>query len=274
MDGFMKSYKEKFCELKIDEYFVKRPTVEPTSFEENYWGVVCDPDGVARDIGKERDQKRELAATELSFINALSPGKVLDIGCGTGAILEGIDDVWDKYGVEISKYAATEAKKYANIYLGELKDAAYPSQHFDVVILFHVIEHLTSPEDVLIEVRRILKDGGRLLVGTPDFDSGCAQRFNEKFRLLHDVTHISLFSNESLQRLLNDFGFNVRKTEFEFFKTKYFTQDNLSRLFDTTQMSPPFYGNIMTKYCIKQTWQEVSARISYLKDIHERNIVS
>jgi D-sedoheptulose 7-phosphate isomerase len=88
-------------------------------------------------------------------------------------------------------------------------------------------------------------------LGTPDFDSGCARRFGKNYRLLHDPSHISLFSNDSIQRFLRDHGFIIDRVEYPFFETRYFTQENLMRLFDTTQISPPFYGNFITFYCHK-----------------------
>jgi len=260
----MNSMKSKFESLPYNEYFVSRRGAAEVTFEADYWGEVVDPDGVVRNIGIERDHKRELASEELSFINSLSPGKFLDIGCGTGSILEGINDEWDKHGIEVSKYATNIAQQYGNVFLGELHEAKYPDEFFDVVFLFHVIEHLKSPLDLLIEARRVLKSGGWLIVGTPDFDSACARRFGEKFRLLHDSTHISLFSNDSLHRMLSDHGFYVDHTAAAFFDTKYFTEENLLRLFNTDTISPPFYGNIMTKYCKKQSREEALSRFDAL----------
>jgi hypothetical protein len=100
-------------------------------------------------------------------------------------------------------------------------------------------------------VRRIIKRGGILLLATPDFDSGCARRFGENYRMLHDQSHISLFTNDSMHRFLRDHGFVIDRVEYPFFETRYFTPENLMRLFDTSKMSPPFYGNWMTFYCHK-----------------------
>ena len=70
--------------------------------------------------------------------------------------------------------------------------------------------------------------------------------------MLHDKTHVSLFSDFSLKNLLEDFGFVVDRIEYPFFETKYFTNENLLRLFDTSKISPPFYGNIMSLYARKK----------------------
>ena len=117
--------------------------------------------------------------------------------------------------------------------------------------MHHVIEHIPDPIRTIQEVHRILKASGALVLATPDFDSGCARLFGENFRLLHDPTHISLFSNESMYRFLRDFGFVIDRVEYPFFETRHFSAENFERLFDPGQISPPFYGNFMTFYCHK-----------------------
>ena len=229
-------------------YYTRREAPAAAGFEEGYWGVVKDPDGNVRDLSLEREKKLVDLKNELAFVNALPPGRLLDVGCGLGYLLSGVDPKWDRHGVEISEYAAEKAEQYGEIIHADLMSAGYPDRFFDVVTLYHVIEHMENPERELLEIKRVLKPGGWLIVGTPNFDSACARRFGDKFRMLHDVTHISLFSAESLRRLLEDNGFSVESEDYPFFETRYFTRENLERLFDTTQMSPPFYGSIMTLY--------------------------
>ena len=67
-----------------------------------------------------------------------------------------------------------------------------------------------------------------------------------------DKTHISLFSDFSLRDLLEHSGFQVDKIDYPFFETEYFTKENLNRIFDTSKMSPAFYGNFMTLYATKK----------------------
>lgn len=232
-------------------YFTRREPTAPIDYEAAYWGTVTDPDGNVRDRSKERDQFLADAAEEIGWLNALKPGRILDVGCGLGFLLSAIEGNWDRHGCEVSRYAAAQAAPWGRIHQGELRSAAYPTASFDVVVLHHVIEHMTDPIGEMREVMRVLKPGGSLLLGTPDFDSGCARRFGHNYRLLHDATHISLFSNESMHRFLRDMGLVIDRVEYPFFNTRHFTQENLERLFDTDHVSPPFYGNFMTFYCRK-----------------------
>jgi phosphoheptose isomerase len=233
------------------DYFVRRPGTPPPDFEQAYWGTVVDPDGKARDRAAERDRHLADVARELTTINERPPGRVLDVGCGLGFLLSGVTEGWEKHGVEVSAYAAERARRWGDIHHGDLESACYPDDHFDVVVMHHVIEHIPDPARTLREARRILRPDGMLIMATPDFDSGCARHFGERYRLLHDPTHITLFSNESMHRFLRDHDFEIEEVDYPFFETGYFTGENLLRLIDTDRISPPFYGNFMTFYCRK-----------------------
>ena len=238
-----------FYKLGPDEYYYVRENQKINNFEEEYWGEVTDIDGVKRNKLYEREQYMEDLTQELSYINGLNPGKLLDIGCGLGYLLSGINDSWEKFGTEVSNYCADYAKQWGKIFVGELKDLEFSNKYFDAIVSHHVIEHVKDPIRLIIEIKRILKKGGIFLLGTPDFDSGCARLFGNSYRLLNDSTHISLFSNDSMHRLLRDHGFKIDHVEYPYFKTRHFTEDNLKALFNTSKVSPPFYGNFMTFYC-------------------------
>ncbi|MBC8247536.1 MAG: methyltransferase domain-containing protein, partial [Deltaproteobacteria bacterium] len=232
-------------------YFVRRVPTKVPDYESNYWGTVVDPDGVERDRLKERENHLMDVATELTFLNDLPGGAILDVGCGLGYLLSGLDGRWECQGVEISEFAADHAGEWGRIFKGSLEDAKYSSGQFDAVVFHHVIEHLVDPLKTLREIRRIMKPGGWLILGTPDFDSGCARLFGSRYRLLHDDTHVSLFTDESMHRLLRDEGFVIEKVDYPYFSTRHFTKENLLRMLDLDCISPPFYGSFMTFYARK-----------------------
>jgi SAM-dependent methyltransferase len=232
-------------------YFVRRSAPTTKDFEVGYWGTVTDPDGVSRNLLEERARRIEDVKEELAAINRMPPGRILDVGCGLGYLLSAVDDGWEKHGIELSRFAAEYASRHARVHVGDLRSANYPTHHFDAIVLYHVIEHMLDPVSEIEEIFRVLRPGGLLVVGTPDFDSAMARRYGDKYRMLSDVTHISLFSRESLERFLWDHGFCVDRVEFPYFDTRYFDRTELERLWNTNQVSPPFYGNIMTFYCHK-----------------------
>jgi SAM-dependent methyltransferase len=173
---------------------------------------------------------------------------VLDIGCGPGWLLSALDPAWERHGVELSTAAAEHAARYGEIFVGPFEQAVYEPASFNLIVMYHVIEHLPDPVDAVQRAFSLLREGGRLVLGTPDFDSGCARRYGNQYRMLHDPTHISLFSNDSMHRCLRDNGFHIDQVEYPYFETQWFNKENLLRMLDTDGISPPFYGNFMTFY--------------------------
>lgn len=101
----------------------------------------------------------------------VSSGKILDIGCETGIFLEIMRGRgWEIYGAEFSEIACNYAKERLGktVFCGEVKDAHFADDTFDVVTLWHTLEHLTNPLEVLHESRRILRPGGMLFIEVPN----------------------------------------------------------------------------------------------------------
>lgn len=153
---------------------------------------------------------------EIESINKIK-GKILDIGCATGGfLLKAKERGWETYGVEINKNCAKFARqKYnLNVFAGELEDAKFPSQYFDVVVMIHVIEHLYNPLTVIIEIYRILKERGLLYIITPNFNNYIV-KFAKKLGYLKEVDKIDptghpyMFTKYSLKILLARGGFNI-----------------------------------------------------------------
>lgn len=232
------------------DYFIENGD-EHIDYNDSFWGVINDPDGKKRNLLDETVQQVEDVRYVWEYINSLKPGVILDVGCGLGSLLSAVSNEWDKYGIELSGKAVEHANKHCNTHLGTLNDCPYKKNQFDCITMYHVIEHVKDPISNIKKIKSLLKNKGTFIIGTPDFDSGSARRFGKNYRLLGSG-HISLFSNDSMHRFLRDFGFKICKVEYTYFNTRLFTRENLMRLFDTSKISPPFYGNYMTFFCTNQ----------------------
>jgi 2-polyprenyl-3-methyl-5-hydroxy-6-metoxy-1,4-benzoquinol methylase len=139
--------------------------------------------------------------------------RFLDIGCATGLLLNYIRDRgWLTKGVEVCRSSVEYARKRfgLDIFLGTLEEAAFPASFFDVVHFSHVIEHVPEPKEMLLEIRRILKPDGHIIVTTPNVTGGHAIFAGGSWRsLIPD--HIYLFSKKTLRRLLENTGYRVVK---------------------------------------------------------------
>jgi ubiquinone/menaquinone biosynthesis C-methylase UbiE len=99
-------------------------------------------------------------------------GKVLDIGCGTGALLDQLrarsEELW---GLDIShealKYCALRG--HENLIRADATNTPFPSAYFDVITSIGLIEHLDDDESFLLEIKRLLKPNGILILLTSSF---------------------------------------------------------------------------------------------------------
>jgi 2-polyprenyl-3-methyl-5-hydroxy-6-metoxy-1,4-benzoquinol methylase len=104
-------------------------------------------------------------------IQYTSVGKVLDIGCGYGAMLRVAQaQGWHTYGLELSKRCVElcNNKWQLNVQQKDIFQANYPDNYFNLIIMDNVLEHMVQPDAVLNEVRRILAHQGVLLISVPN----------------------------------------------------------------------------------------------------------
>jgi 2-polyprenyl-3-methyl-5-hydroxy-6-metoxy-1,4-benzoquinol methylase len=233
------------------EYFVSRDVPVQLDYDDTYLQPQIDPDGVLRDPYAERDRKLEDLVEEVAYVNALEPGRILDVGCGLGFFLSGVDERWERHGQEVSKPCVEFASQFCTAFQGTVQEGNYEDESFDVVVSMSVVEHIPDPIPTVRDMWRVLKPGGHLILRTPNFDSPVARRFGENYRLLQTPGHVTLFSDTSLRRLLEDIGFSIEHVAYPYFETRHFSMENLERLLDTDQISPPFYGNHMSFYATK-----------------------
>jgi SAM-dependent methyltransferase len=145
------------------------------------------------------------------------PGKMLDVGCGSGWFLSQMrDQGWHVTGVEPNAAAAEfgRREKGLNIFAGSLLQAKFPDRCFDYVRMNHSLEHIEHPNQVLDEAYRVLADDGKLMVGVPNRDSFNARVFGRYWHHLALPVHTFSYSVRTLSRMLGKHRFQVRKVEF------------------------------------------------------------
>jgi len=150
----------------------------------------------------------------------------LDIGCGPGTFIGTLPSSLHCVGTDLAQaqidYANREYGSDTHSFLCVRAGAMpFDDASFDVVTLVELIEHLERPviEGLLVEARRVLRPGGRLLLTTPNYASLwplLEKVVNAKAPVTYEDQHISFFTPARLRTLLRDTGFaDVRATTFQ-----------------------------------------------------------
>ena len=137
-------------------------------------------------------------------------GKVLDIGCAEGdwgAAVEG-KNKWNYLGLELHngllRYALARKMNVAH---GTLQSHNFPDEEFALVIMTHVLEHMHNPRSTLVEVSRVLKPSGLVVVEVPDSSHPKSKRKKKQGRWYGPPSHLWYFSQANLHQFLKDVGF-------------------------------------------------------------------
>ncbi len=90
-----------------------------------------------------------------------------------------------------------------------LHQAEYKNNFFDTITLNHVLEHVNNPSEMMLELNRILKPGGHLVIATPISDSLTFKIFGKYWAQIDTPRHLFIFSTETLKKYSEEFGFEV-----------------------------------------------------------------
>lgn len=179
-------------------------------------------------ISIQRKKREGMWARRLKGIESVAnKGRLLDVGCGEGLFLElAKRNGWRVHGTDVSTYAAefASARLDQNVFCGEIWDAGFDEQSFDVISLWHVLEHTASPMRTLQELRRLLKPGGLLVLAVPNLNDRLMQvayrlvkgRKPRLFSIGDKEIHLFHFSAQSLRLLLEKVGFACVKVSPDF----------------------------------------------------------
>ena len=164
----------------------------------------------------------------------VSRGTILDYGCGTGMFLKTCADAgWKSFGFEPDP----DAKKLAEgkgLSVATSKDALAGNK-YDIISLWHVLEHVTDLDQTLQFFSKNISDKGRLIIAVPNYTSADAKHYKE-FWAGYDVPrHIYHFEINTLKKLLGNYGFSLEETRPMKFDSYYVSM--LSEKYKTGSMN-------------------------------------
>ena len=203
---------------------------------------------------------------KLNLINTHQPSKglILDIGAGTGDFLSvAQNDGWKTIGVEPSEKAKTIAINKGVSFVE--KTSELESHTFDVISMWHVLEHVPNLEEQLTELKRLLKPSGTLIVAVPNFKSFDAKHYG-KFWAAYDVPiHFWHFSKSAIQKLFEKENMKLEKVLPMKFDSFYVSL--LSEKYKTGKMNyiKAFFIGLQSNWKAKRDF-EYSSHIYILKN--------
>jgi SAM-dependent methyltransferase len=153
----------------------------------------------------DRQRFRLLAA-------GLPPGRLLDVGCGTGRFMQQAQrGGWKVAGIEFNPHGAelTRQNTQGEVFVGTVDDSPFSPHSFDAVSLLHVLEHLHRPRTTLRRVHGLLRSMGRVLLEMPDFGSPRARKERERWVHCKPLEHFYYYELRTLRRLLQQEGFRI-----------------------------------------------------------------
>jgi len=183
-----------------------RPTPDETQdlYEESYMA----------NLESVKSTLFKICEKRLSFVERFKKGsKLLDVGSGNGYFLEAARRKgWEVSGTEISEYCIKYCRKEFGISLrpGEIFEWDFPRGYFDVITIWHTLEHVRDPMSYLVEFNRILKDDGLIFILVPNrkfllnFFKGWAWIARSETR-----EHLFFFSEETIKSMLQKADFKI-----------------------------------------------------------------
>jgi SAM-dependent methyltransferase len=160
---------------------------------------------------------KQLVRKVFQFNNArlpvLKPGKLLEIGCASGAFLHQMAlEGWNVAGIELSDHAGSNASAGGySIHIGPLEEAPDLQEELDLVVGWMVLEHLHNPVYALKRLYKWTRPGGWLILSLPNAASYEFRLFKDCWFDLHLPNHLFHFTPTTIRKVLNSEGWRLIK---------------------------------------------------------------
>lgn len=178
---------------------------------QNYYSNHAGVSGEAAQRVHFEQQKRYFIREFAPLLPIDQRSKILDIGCGSGSFLKGMNELGypDTTGIDLSPEQVAKAAEFGVANVSQSDAASFLSQHeagFDLITAIDLIEHLSKDELILFlqSVRKALKPGGGVIFRTPNMDAPQASVF-----AFADFTHEVFLNKSSALQLMASCGFSA-----------------------------------------------------------------
>ncbi|MCX6310244.1 MAG: class I SAM-dependent methyltransferase [Bacteroidetes bacterium] len=158
--------------------------------------------------------RKHTLAKKLELINSVEKkGALLDIGCGTGEFLNTMKSGgWETIGIEPSPSARKQGVENYNLDVREEKELEnFPPNSFNVITMWHVLEHVPHLLERVQKLKDLLKYDGVLIIAVPNRNSHDAKHYGEYWAAYDVPRHLYHFRAQDMRTLMGVVGFEVEK---------------------------------------------------------------
>lgn len=217
---------DKFPELSTRQDFYSKESIEKRKKKKK------------RNLGKKiaafiRHYLRKLSGRNKGTIfksqlhKYLPKGKrVLDIGCGNGAIISQICDEYECVGVEVSEHMALHVQNEFKVktFSGNFQEVDFGALKFDAVMMISLLEHLPDPFESLSKCYDLLDDGSLLLLKTVNHEGFNRNFFKDKWTGYRPPDHMVYFGKNNLRIMMEKIGFRNIKMSGGIFNDSFYCE--------------------------------------------------
>lgn len=193
--------------------------------------------------------RKQSLKSKLKLVNQASKekGTILDIGCGTGYFLQACkEDGWKIDGMEPDPGARAIAEKNTSQTLHHEIFSIQGEKKYDVITLWHVLEHVHKLNESIQHIHKLLKDNGRLIIAVPNCSSWDSEVYKE-FWAAYDVPrHLYHFTPPDMDKLLKKHNFQKTDTKPMIFDSFYVSMLSDKYKFGKTNYIRAFFNGFVS----------------------------
>ena len=210
---------------------------------------------------RKRTLKRKRKLIEK--VTGIKHGHLLDLGSGTGAFVNEMQQHgWQVTGLEPDEGARAVAKKLYNTELNDINQFfQLPAGNFDAITLWHVLEHVHELSAYVEQLKKLLKQDGKLFIAVPNYTSKDAAVYKEYWAAYDVPRHLYHFSPRSMRALIEKHGLKIVQYKPMWYDSFYISMLSSKYKYGKTNLVASFFNGLSSNFKAMSDVQQCSSVI-------------